>query len=178
MTAALEGVSGQQHGPAALYPRERPDTHFTGGWTEMITRSVSWGGKGGRCVKLATLLPSCADYLEIWEPQPPGNPQGLPRSVMGLLYLYQCPTQKKQRFRWPVSNELCIVHYDVKENTSSLYLQSYWHAAFYIPDKSAAVLPGPFTQCNERYSSAGHKGGVTCESKLSRVLSRASSDDV
>jgi len=27
MTAALEGVSGQQHVPAALYPRERPGTH-------------------------------------------------------------------------------------------------------------------------------------------------------
>ena len=25
-------VSGQQHAPAALYPRERPGTHFTGGW--------------------------------------------------------------------------------------------------------------------------------------------------
>ena len=32
MTAALEGVSGQQHAPAALYPRERPGTNFTGGW--------------------------------------------------------------------------------------------------------------------------------------------------
>ena len=33
MTAALEGgVSGQQHAPAALYPQERPDTHFTGDW--------------------------------------------------------------------------------------------------------------------------------------------------
>ena len=33
MTAALEGgVSGQQHAPAALYLRERPGTHFTGGW--------------------------------------------------------------------------------------------------------------------------------------------------
>ena len=33
MTAAIEvGVSGQQHAPAALYPRERPGTHFTGGW--------------------------------------------------------------------------------------------------------------------------------------------------
>ena len=31
MAAALEGVSGQQHTPAALYLRERPDTHFTGG---------------------------------------------------------------------------------------------------------------------------------------------------
>ena len=26
------GVSGQQHAPAALYLRERPGTHFTGGW--------------------------------------------------------------------------------------------------------------------------------------------------
>ena len=46
------------------------------------------GGKDGRCVGLTTLPPSCADCLEIWEPQPPGNPQGLSRPVMGLLYLY------------------------------------------------------------------------------------------
>jgi len=25
-------MSGQQHAPAALYPRERPGTHCTGGW--------------------------------------------------------------------------------------------------------------------------------------------------
>jgi len=31
------------------------------------------GGKGGRCVRLTTLPPSCADFLEIWEPQPPGT---------------------------------------------------------------------------------------------------------
>jgi hypothetical protein len=31
------------------------------------------GGKGGRCVGLTTLLPSCADCLEIWEPQLPEN---------------------------------------------------------------------------------------------------------
>jgi len=38
--------------------------------TEMIT---TLGGKGGRCVGLTTLSPSCADCLEIWEPQPPGT---------------------------------------------------------------------------------------------------------
>ena len=31
------------------------------------------GGKGGRCVELTTLSPSCADRLEIWEPQSPGT---------------------------------------------------------------------------------------------------------
>jgi len=38
----------------------------------MSTRNISWGGKGGRCVKLTTLPPSCADCIEIWERQPPG----------------------------------------------------------------------------------------------------------
>ena len=32
MTTALEGVRGQRHAPAALYLRERPGTHCTGGW--------------------------------------------------------------------------------------------------------------------------------------------------
>jgi hypothetical protein len=45
-----------------------------------------FGGKGGRCVGVTTLPPSCADCLEIWEPQPPGTLKGLSRPVMGLLY--------------------------------------------------------------------------------------------
>jgi len=40
--------------------------------TEMSTKNIAWG-KEGRCVGLTTLPPSCADCLEIWEPQPPGN---------------------------------------------------------------------------------------------------------
>ena len=32
MATALEGVRGQLHVPAPLYSRERPGTHFTGGW--------------------------------------------------------------------------------------------------------------------------------------------------
>jgi hypothetical protein len=39
---------------------------------EMSTRNITWG-KGGRCVGLITLPPSCADCLKIWEPQPPGT---------------------------------------------------------------------------------------------------------
>ena len=30
-------------------------------------------GKGGRCVGLTNLPPSCADFLEFWKPQPPGT---------------------------------------------------------------------------------------------------------
>jgi len=40
------GVSGQQYASAALYPRERPGTHFTGGWvgprTGLDGRKISY----------------------------------------------------------------------------------------------------------------------------------------
>jgi hypothetical protein len=44
---------------------------------EMSTRNISWG-RGGRCVRLPTLPPSCADCHEIWEPQPPGTLKACP----------------------------------------------------------------------------------------------------
>jgi hypothetical protein len=44
---------------------------------EITTRNIYWG-KGGRCVRLTTLPPSCADCLEIWEPQPPGTLRACP----------------------------------------------------------------------------------------------------
>jgi len=40
--------------------------------TEMSRRVISWRGKGGRCLRL-TLQLLYADYLEIWDRQPPGN---------------------------------------------------------------------------------------------------------
>jgi hypothetical protein len=36
------------------------------------------GGKGGRCIGLTTLPPSCADWLEIWERKPPGTHRSCP----------------------------------------------------------------------------------------------------
>jgi len=46
---------------------------FTQSLTEMNIPGIFPGGKGGQCVGLRTLPPSCADCLEIWEPQPPGT---------------------------------------------------------------------------------------------------------
>jgi len=36
------------------------------------------GNKGGRCVGLTILLSSCAECLEIWDPQPPETPRACP----------------------------------------------------------------------------------------------------
>ena len=49
------------------------------------------GDKGGRCVWLTTLPPSCVDCLEIWEPQPPGTLRacpGLLRDHFSFLWLW------------------------------------------------------------------------------------------
>jgi hypothetical protein len=45
---------------------------------EMSIRNISWGVKGGRCVRLTTLPSSCAECHEIWEPQPPGTLRACP----------------------------------------------------------------------------------------------------
>ena len=45
-------------------------THFL---TDMITKDISCGGKGGRCIELRILSPAFDDCLEVLGgPQPPG----------------------------------------------------------------------------------------------------------
>jgi len=47
------------------------------------------GGKGCRCLGLTTLPLSCADCLEIWEPQTPGTLRAYPGFTFTLpLYIY------------------------------------------------------------------------------------------
>ena len=55
--------------------------------TEMSTRSIFWtgGGKGGLCVGLTNLPPSCAECLEIWQPQTPGTLRPV-QACRGIVY--------------------------------------------------------------------------------------------
>jgi hypothetical protein len=55
-------VAGSHHGPVINSASNRNDY-----------QEYFLGSKGGRCVGLTTLPPSCADCLKIWEPQPPGT---------------------------------------------------------------------------------------------------------
>ena len=62
--------------------------------TEMSTRNIFWGGKGGRCVGLTTLPPSCADCLEIWEPQTSATLRACPGLTGIALTLWD------KKFEW------------------------------------------------------------------------------
>jgi len=53
--------------PAALYDPEVDSASNRNEYQEYFL-----GDKGGRCVGLTTLPPSCTDCLEIWESQPSG----------------------------------------------------------------------------------------------------------
>jgi len=60
--------------------------------TEMSTRNISWGGgKGGRCVGLTSLPPSCSDCPEIWDPQLSEKPQG----VYGVCFTFRSENHVK-----------------------------------------------------------------------------------
>ena len=68
------------------------DLGLTQPLTEMSTRNISlggWGGgEGGRCLRLTILPPSCAERLQIWEPQAPGNLKASQRIALPFLLLY------------------------------------------------------------------------------------------
>jgi len=65
--------------------------------TEMSTRVISGGGKGGRCVGLTTLPPSCSDCLEILGASTSCILKGLSQPVMWLLQ----QTSRRQTSRAP-----------------------------------------------------------------------------
>jgi hypothetical protein len=53
---------------------------------KMSTRNIP-GGKGGRCVRLITSPPSCAECHEIWEPKTPGTLWATPDLLRDCLPL-------------------------------------------------------------------------------------------
>jgi hypothetical protein len=58
------------------------------GSTQPVTGMSTAGGKGGRCIELRTLRPSCPDSLEILRVSTSWSPKGLSRAVQELLLPY------------------------------------------------------------------------------------------
>jgi hypothetical protein len=56
------------------------------------------GGKGGLCIGLKTLPPTCAECHEIWEPQPPGTLGACPSLYRDCSFSSKIKPIKKIRF--------------------------------------------------------------------------------
>ena len=80
--------------------------------TEMSTRNIFWG-KGGQCVGLTTLPPSCAGFPEIWGLQPSGTL----RSCLGLYR--DCFTYT--RFVRKVSDRIFLCEHLMDYNLARLH---------------------------------------------------------
>ena len=54
--------------------------------TEMSTRFISWRSKGGQCVGMTTLLPSCAYCFTILAPHPPAALRACPGIALTITF--------------------------------------------------------------------------------------------
>ena len=78
-------MSGQKHAPAALYPRERPGTHFTGGWVGPMA-----GLEGGKSrPHRASILDLPARSHSLYRLSYPAHASKSRGSKRWLLLLYQ-----------------------------------------------------------------------------------------
>ena len=85
------------------------------------------GGKGGRCVEVTTLPPSCAECLLIWSLNilDPSGPRG---PVMGILYV-------------------TVSHLTVGTNlTDNLFSDYFFHVNYHILTLFAAINVSPLLQ--------------------------------
>jgi hypothetical protein len=79
--------------PVALWPW---------GWLRLQQKWIPGkfcGGKGGQCIGLKTLPPSCADHLVIWEPQTPGTLRACPGIALAFKIGWECnPYKGNEKF--------------------------------------------------------------------------------
>ena len=74
-------------------------------WLSLLQKWVTGifpGGKSGRCVGLTTLPPSCADCLEIWEPQPPGALRACPGLYRDCCTLFNTNRWWQRQLVWNI----------------------------------------------------------------------------
>ena len=67
-------------------PSDRTGRRFDSASNRSEYQECFLGGKGGRCIGLRNLPPSCADCHAVWEPQPPGTLRACPGITVHLPF--------------------------------------------------------------------------------------------
>jgi hypothetical protein len=103
-------------------------------------------GKAGLCLRPTTLPPSCADYLEIWQPQP----HGIPRACTGnaFIYIYTHTHTHRVTVNFTKNHErryLRIAHCISAGQLQRTTLQPRWRTATFFALPVRAWLDNHFT---------------------------------
>jgi len=103
--------------------------------TEMSTRNISWGCKGGRCGGLDNLTTFICRLCWNQGASASWNPQGLSRPLMGLLCFYVLFTSNKHN---------TVTNFDASQNVSIsvrvLWLFVFWFALRFTARKFVVSL--------------------------------------
>jgi hypothetical protein len=102
--------------------------------TEMCNSDIFWGSKGGRCVGLIIIPPSFADFLEIWEPQPPVALRTC-KGIVLILHLSLGPIKRHSGARNPVP-AFAKLHRNIWSKLSKKQVTSQFP---YMTSKTSAV---------------------------------------
>ena len=112
-----------------IYPSGRTVARADSASNRNGYRGYVLGDKGGRCVRLTTLLPSCADCLKFWDLQPAGALRacpGLYRDTFTFTYQRDSHNLTFPRLH-PTSCSVLLSLSVPKGN----FLFSYWKEMFY-----------------------------------------------
>ena len=125
---------------------------------------ISCRGKGGRCVGLTTLPPSCADFLNILGASTSGSPRGLYRPVEGHLFTRCVGNWVTSSFH-PRSAILSprIQIFASADSQSRTGKNLCWAKDYCV------LIAG-----NDTSLRIGYKGGLSCEKVLKRQFPQVS----
>jgi hypothetical protein len=108
------------------------------------------GDKDGRRVGLTTLPPSCANCLEIWEPQPPGTLRACFRLLIELLYSVGYKSVSLQILR--TDNTTFLLHVMYRQRHTLNYTYIYTRLIRYL----ICILNFMFPAWRPSFAEFGH----------------------
>jgi hypothetical protein len=116
-------------------------------WRKWVPETFPWG-KDDRCVGLRTLLTSCADCLEMLDPQPPGTLRACPnpyRDCLAFLTIW-CHMHSKVTDYWPFHVHVAAVTH-VSHTVLFTVDRNIWFSVMFVVPLMISAFTALFPLC-------------------------------